>query len=217
MAIVIRKSRGRTLRVRRVVSLRYALLAVLTAGPLTGYDAAKRFSSSVGHVWSAPDSQIYPELRRMEREGLLVGEEVRWGPNSTKTQYRITDAGVESFRVWVNTPLGYSPTRDVHRTQAAYFEWASPESARQILLAHAAHHARQVELLTVIRDGIKAGTDPAISRRLESAPQSDRERIIAYKVHMYDGMIAQANMEIDWAREGLDLVNRMNPGRDVDQ
>ena len=49
------------------MSLRYALLALLTVEPMTGYDLSKRFESSVAYVWHAPDSQIYPELRRMER------------------------------------------------------------------------------------------------------------------------------------------------------
>ena len=57
------------------MSLRYALLALLRVGPLSGYDLQKQFSLSVGHVWHAPDSQIYPELRKMETEGLIEGED----------------------------------------------------------------------------------------------------------------------------------------------
>ena len=45
-------------------------------------------------VWHAPDSQIYPELRKMAKEGwLLAAEEISWGPNGKKTQYRITPEG----------------------------------------------------------------------------------------------------------------------------
>jgi PadR family transcriptional regulator, regulatory protein AphA len=40
------------------MSLRNALLALLVVEPMTGYDLAKRFGSSVGNVWHAPDSQI---------------------------------------------------------------------------------------------------------------------------------------------------------------
>jgi len=58
------------------MSLRHALLALVSGGPLTGYDAVKHFRSSVGHLWHAPDSQIYPELRRMQAEGELSDEEL---------------------------------------------------------------------------------------------------------------------------------------------
>ena len=86
------------------MSLRYALLALLTAQPMTGYDLAKSFGGSVGHVWQAPDSQIYPELRRMHADGLLDAEDVRWGRAGTKTQYSITAAGVADLRRWMTTP-----------------------------------------------------------------------------------------------------------------
>lgn len=188
------------------MSLRYALLALLTAGPLTGYDAAKRFSGSVGHVWHAPDSQIYPELRRMERDHLVEGEQVRWGPRSTKTQYRITEDGIAAFRIWMNTPLDHAPVRDAHHMQAAYFEWADPEQAREILRRHIAYYSEQVDLLVKVRDGIKGGTDPAIIRRLTHYPEQDHARIIAFKAYTYEGMIARSRSEIDWAEAGLDLI-----------
>lgn len=192
------------------MSLRYALLALLTAGPLTGYDAAKRFGASVGHLWQAPDSQIYPELRKMQKSGLIDGEEVRWGPNSTKTQYRITEEGLADFRQWMNTPHGFAPERDAHHLQAAYFEWAEPDEAREILRRHIEHHTSQVQLLTAVRDGIKAATDPAIIRRLAARPTHEHERIIAYKAHTYEGMIARSNSEIEWATRGLDLITELD-------
>jgi DNA-binding PadR family transcriptional regulator len=188
------------------MSLRYALLALLTAGPLTGYDAAKRFGGSVGHVWHAPDSQIYPELRRMQSDGLVEAEQVRWGPRSTKTRYRITDAGLSDFRAWMNTPLDHAPIRDAHHMQAAYFEWSEPDKAKAILLEHIEYYRTQVQLLTEVRDGILSRADPAIIRRLERYPAPDHERIVAYKAHTYDGMIARSQAEIDWATEGLQII-----------
>lgn len=191
------------------MSLRYALLALLTAGPVTGYDAAKRFGGSVGHVWHAPDSQIYPELRRMERDGLIEGQQVRWGPRSTKTQYHITEAGHAAFRAWMNTPLDYAPVRDAHHMQAAYFEWADPEHARAILQRHIEHHTAQVAQLRAVRDGIRSGTDPAIRRRLDQYPEHDHARIVAFKAYTYEGMIARSETEIDWAVKGLELIDRV--------
>ncbi|WP_092808262.1 PadR family transcriptional regulator [Rhodococcus globerulus] len=195
------------------MSLRFALLAVLTAGPLTGYDAAKRFSGSVGHVWYAQDSQIYPELRRMEKDSLIAGEQVRWGPNSTKTQYRITDAGISAFRTWMNTPIDHAPVRDTHHMQAAYFEWAEPEQAREILSRHITYYNEQVKLFTAVRDGILNRTDPAIIRRLDQHPEHDHAQILAYKAYTYEGMISRSQAEIDWARKGIDLIDQLQvPG-----
>ncbi|MBY4131178.1 PadR family transcriptional regulator [Rhodococcus fascians] len=198
------------------MSLRYALMALLTAGPVTGYDAAKRFSGSVGHVWHAPDSQIYPELRRMQTDGLIEGEQVRWGPRSTKTRYHLTEIGLDDFRRWMSTPPGHAAERDVHRMQAAYLEWTDPEHALAILREHVEYFSEQVDMYTAIRDGIEARTDPAIIRRLETRPESEHDRIVAYKVFSYSGMIARARSEIEWATAGIELVRQLEAADSAD-
>jgi DNA-binding PadR family transcriptional regulator len=113
------------------MSLRTALLALLTVEPMTGYDLYKHFESSVGYVWHAPDSQIYPELRKMEKDGLLQGREVPWGQRGRKTEYHVTEAGIAAFREWMNGTLEYSRERDPMHLKAAYFEWAEPEAVRR--------------------------------------------------------------------------------------
>ncbi|GAB93620.1 PadR family transcriptional regulator [Gordonia rhizosphera] len=193
------------------MSLRHALLAMLTAEPITGYDAAKRFEASVGHVWHAPDSQIYPELRRMEKDGLVVGEQVRWGPRSTKTQYSITDEGLHALREWMNSSLDYQPIRDPVHMQAAYYEWADPERARDHLRRHIAHYQEQVDRWTVMRESIIDATHPSIAKRLEKFPAEDHERIIAYKAFAYEGLIDRGLSEIAWAEKGLDLIDKLSP------
>jgi PadR family transcriptional regulator AphA len=192
------------------MSLRYALLALLTATPMTGYDLAKSFHSSVGHVWHAPDSQIYPELRRMQREGLLHGTEVPWGPRSTKTEYSITDSGLSAFREWMSTPLEYTRERDPAHLRAAYLEWADEDSARALLRAHIGHYESQREQwlgqLTSIRDR----SHPIVAARLARFPETEWERIIRFKEFTYEGLVAQAEQEIRWARRGLRLLDELH-------
>ena len=195
------------------MSLRYALLALLTAEPLTGYDAAKRFGGSVGHVWHAPDSQIYPELRRMEREGLVEGEQVRWGPNSTKTRYSITENGIRAFRDWMSTPLDYAPMRDAVHMRAAYFEWADPDSARECLRRHVDHYTEQIAQWTAVRDAILDLSNATIAMRVQKYPAEEHERIIAFKAYAYDGLIGRGQAEIVWARQGLELLDKLSPPR----
>jgi len=122
------------------MSLRNALLALLTSAPMTGYDISRRFQSSVGHVWHAPDSQIYPELRKMEAEGLVEAEAVDDGGRGEKRVYHPTEAGLEALRTWMRTPLKYALDRDVAHLKAAYFEWADQESARRTLTDHIARY-----------------------------------------------------------------------------
>ena len=192
------------------MSLRNALLALLIVEPMTGYDLYKEFESSVGHVWHAPDSQIYPALKLMEAEGLLQSEEIPWGPRGRKRQYHVTEAGKVAFKTWMNTPLEYARTRDPAHLKAAYLEWAEPDAAREQLRAHIAHHAGLLaQWQNKVRE-IEDGSSDMLNRRLAHTPESDREKTRAYKRFTYDGLIAQAEAEIAWAGRGLELIDRLN-------
>jgi PadR family transcriptional regulator AphA len=192
------------------VSLRYALLALLSVEPMTGYDLSKRFESSVAYVWHAPDSQIYPELKRMARDELLAGEEIPWGPNSKKTQYRITAAGIAAFRKWMNTPLEYSRERDPVHLKAAYLEWADPEAARAHMQAHIEYHTLRREQWEDMINQLRAGTNVMLTKRLAVTPEEDRRRTTEYKIFTYEGLIARADTEIEWARRGLKLIDSLD-------
>ncbi|MDQ0821426.1 PadR family transcriptional regulator AphA [Arthrobacter sp. V4I6] len=194
------------------MSLRYALLALLTVEPMTGYDLSKRFESSVAYVWHAPDSQIYPELRRMEKDGLLVGEEVPWGPRGKKTQYRITGEGAAAFREWINTALEYSRERDPVHLKAAYLEWAEPASARALMEAHIAHHTLRRKQWEGMVQELRGGTSVMLGRRLAVTPAADHERTTEYKIFTYEGLIARAETEIAWGRRGLELIDSLEDG-----
>lgn len=191
------------------MSLRYALLALLTAQPMTGYDLAKAFHSSVGHVWHAPDSQIYPELRRMEQAGLLTGTVVPWGPKGKKTEYAVTADGVAALRAWMSAPLEYAPDRDPAHLRAAYFEWTDPERAREHLQAHKAHFMEQRAQWNGQLESIRDRTHPVVARRLAMSPKDDWERIVAFKAFAYEGLIARADQEIAWAESGLRLIDSL--------
>jgi DNA-binding PadR family transcriptional regulator len=192
------------------MSLRYALLALLTAQPMTGYDLAKAFHSSVGHVWHAPDSQIYPELRRMQTAGLVAGDVVPWGPKGSKTEYRITDEGVAAFRTWMSEPLEYARDRDPAHLRAAYFEWTDSAHARAHLEAHRDHFQSLREQWLQQLRSIQDRSHPIVARRLSIFPESEWDRIVGFKAFAYEGLVERADHEIAWAERGMRLVDRLD-------
>jgi PadR family transcriptional regulator AphA len=193
------------------VSLRYALLALLSAGPMTGYEISRRFQSSVGHVWHAPDSQIYPELRKMENAGLVAGEDVDAGPRGTKRVYRPTEKGTEAFRDWMNAPLKYGLDRDPANLRAAYLEWSSPQAARQMMNDHVTHFVALIEQYDRQVLEIDERLNPVLQRRLSGLPEEAQHRVAAFKRFAYEGLIARAEAEIAWAQRGLRLLDRYSP------
>jgi DNA-binding PadR family transcriptional regulator len=191
------------------MSLRYALLALLRVGPLSGYELQKQFSLSVGHVWHAPDSQIYPELRKMEAEHLIEGEEQPRGQRATRRVYHVTDAGEQAFLTWMHTPLEYARVRDPAHLRAAYLEAAAPDAARDFFRAHINQWERELaqwegELLR-----IDVVANPMLVRRLAVTEPEDRERTIAFKRFTYEGLVDRARGEIAWAKRGLRLIDEL--------
>ncbi len=192
------------------MTLRSALLALLSSGPLTGYDLVKQFSSSVGHVWHAPDSQIYPELRKMHAAGLLSSRPVPWGTRgATKTEYALTPEGEAALRQWQDQPLTYVQERDPARLKAAYFEWAPSGAAAAQLEAHIAHYEGQrLQTLQMI-EALEQRTHPTLARRLTRNPEGEREQIVRFKIFAYEGLLAHAEQEIAWAKRGLQILEEL--------
>ena len=80
------------------MSLRHGLLDLLAGEPMSGYDLARLFGASMGNVWPAQHSQIYPELGKLAAEGLIsqTGEGARG-----RKVYETTPAGVDELRRWL--------------------------------------------------------------------------------------------------------------------
>jgi vanillate/3-O-methylgallate O-demethylase len=195
---------------RTRMSLRYALLAILRVGPLSGYDLQKQFSHSVGNVWHAPDSQIYPQLRKMKEAGLIVGEEQTRGRHGTRRVYSVTPAGEAAYREWLESPPDYQRVRDPAHLHAAYLEDASPDAARAFLRAHIEQWKAEFAVFQGEIDQIDTMTSPMLARRLNSMPEAAHERAIAFKRFAYEGLVDRANSEIAWAQHGLELLDRLD-------
>lgn len=84
------------------MSLRYALLGFISTEPASGFDLAREFGESMGWFWYASHSQIYPELRRLEEDGLVTSTEVDGSPGKQKRIYRITEQGGRRYVSRVN-------------------------------------------------------------------------------------------------------------------
>lgn len=190
-----------------LMSLRHALLAILTAEPMTGYDLVKYFDGTVAYVWSAPHSQIYPELRRMERDGLVDVDVVPRGERAEKRVYVINDTGITELKDWLSKIAGYQPERDPYRLRAAHFELSSYEAARRQLREHVNHYTKALNNWRQIIDDVDARRVSLLRKRLQKRPESEHEAIVSFKTFAFRGEVAKAETEIAWAEEGLALLD----------
>ena len=87
------------------MSIKYGLLALLQAGPRSGYQLRAAFEQSTGTTWPLNIGQVYTTLARLERDGL-----VRALPEEEGGQrpYEITQAGRQEVARWFATPVARS-------------------------------------------------------------------------------------------------------------
>jgi len=92
------------------LSVRHALLALLSEGPKYGLKLQQEFEARTGEVWPLNVGQVYTTLQRLERDGLVASDdETSDGPQKGFT---ITDDGREELLAWLRPPVAEIPPRD---------------------------------------------------------------------------------------------------------
>ena len=93
------------------MSVRHALLALLSEGPKYGLQLREEFEAGTGEVWPLNVGQVYTTLQRLERDGLVESDDgTDEGPQKG---FRITADGAEELTAWLCTPPDLSsPPRD---------------------------------------------------------------------------------------------------------
>jgi DNA-binding PadR family transcriptional regulator len=188
------------------VTLRYALLGVLEARPMTGYELAQFFDESTSWVWSAPHSNIYPQLRKMEEEGLLSSRTEIRGERLERTVYSISKKGIEELRRWVTSDPGAVNQRDPLLLRAVFFDMTDPSEAEDMLEQVIERESDLVKQWQEHRDALLRKDTPLIRERLQRRPRGEHERIAALKANVFQGMIDQAKARVRWARRTLELL-----------
>ena len=93
------------------MSVRHALLALLSEGPKYGLQLREEFEAGTGEVWPLNVGQVYTTLQRLERDGLVESDGD--GQDGPQKGFRITSAGARELSWWLRTPSDMSsPPRD---------------------------------------------------------------------------------------------------------
>jgi PadR family transcriptional regulator AphA len=80
----------------------YVILGMLKLGRRTGYEIKSLVDVSTRFFWAASYGQIYPELARLEKLGLVKGEVDRSNGRRPKA-YELTAAGERALHDWLTS------------------------------------------------------------------------------------------------------------------
>ena len=113
---------------------RYAILGLLASGCTSGYEMKYTIDTSLNHFWKISFGQVYPTLKRLEAEGLIV-EEVTDGE---RKQFSLTENGHVELARWIAEPSIELPVQRNDLLLKLYFaRHASKEVSLKKIQEHA--------------------------------------------------------------------------------
>ncbi|MEV7951708.1 PadR family transcriptional regulator [Streptomyces rubiginosohelvolus] len=93
--------------------MRLPLLALLSRGPAHGYELKQNLEQLMGAAYPQSNvGQIYVTLSRLEKSGLIEGEEIAQSSRPNKKIYRLTDAGTAALSAWFEETAEEPRVRD---------------------------------------------------------------------------------------------------------
>ncbi|MGZ3599778.1 MAG: PadR family transcriptional regulator [Ktedonobacterales bacterium] len=166
-------------------TLRYIILGLLGAHPMSGYDIKRAFDRSLATYWNAGNSQIYTTLKALATRGLVSSELIYQEGRPNRRVYHLTDAGRTELDTWLAEAVPERFTKDEFLTRLFFCGQTSDEVALRHLEEHLATlRAQLAHMDWVLRE---FGERP-----------SRRPRLLEYQmlVREYKQSALQADLEV---------------------
>jgi len=150
------------------MSVRHALLALLSDGPKYGLQLRQEFEAKTGEVWPLNVGQVYTTLQRLERDGLVESDDTEAeGPQKT---FHLTDDGAEELHDWLRTPGGDdAPPRDELVIKVLVALTVPGVEVQEVLQVHRRHLVQLMQRYTRLKQDAADddGQNRDVGRRLD--------------------------------------------------
>lgn len=133
------------------MSVRHALLALLSEGPKYGLQLRQEFEAGTGEMWPLNVGQVYTTLQRLERDGFVESDDTtEAGPQKG---FRITTAGGAELADWLQTPPDVtSPPRDELVIKVLIAMRVPGVDVRDLVQAHRRHLVELMQQYTRLKE-----------------------------------------------------------------
>lgn len=192
------------------MSLSHGILGFLSYEPMTGYDLAKFFSSSVNFFWHAQTSQIYLELGKLEKNGMVSSEQILQTEKPNKKLYSLTPAGKEELQRWLkenkDTPDAFKDYKSAFLMQIFF----SGDTSETETMERLQKFSSQCQEIFQQLDGI--------ANQLQSTPEKDPVSARRAACWALTADFGKRYMEMctQWAQDGIRTLRQLQetPGPD---
>jgi DNA-binding PadR family transcriptional regulator len=122
------------------------ILGMIAFGRQTGYEIKQLVDKSTRHFWAASYGQIYPELRRLEEQGLVQSRPEPSGARA-RTVYELTEAGREALDEWLISQNGLLYELRDEGMLKLFFSDVAPEVRIENVRAMRTNYQRKLDQL----------------------------------------------------------------------
>ena len=156
------------------------ILGMLAAKPRTGYEIKQLVDNSARFFWAASYGQIYPELKKLEKEGLIAGGDSSQGARR-RTTFKLTAAGKRAAREWMAQPPEVLETRDEGLLKLFFAGSIEPGRAAEIARERAVVSRTKAAELRAIRETVDRKAEPDGP---EAEPDPGSLTVLRYGIEM---------------------------------
>lgn len=137
----------------------FVILGLVSRRPRSGYEIKAAVDNSTRFFWAASYGQIYPELKRLSKAGLVEGSDLPTGGRK-RTVYAITEIGKAALKDWLQQPPQTYEMREEGLLKLFFAGALPPDEAAEILRSMRQHRLDVAARLRGLEPKVLADDDP---------------------------------------------------------
>ena len=173
---------------------RYVLLGLLKEEELSGYEMKKIIDMRMSFFWQESFGQIYPELSKMMKEGLIdfSNMESTGKIKREKIRYKITPKGEKDLKQWMEAENEKDTTRSEFLLKMYLSTDKNVEEMKRHIIQFKEESEQKLELFNLF--------DADLNQNIDL--HNNHKQILC----VLNLGIRQAKLYIDWSKEMLDSL-----------
>ncbi len=120
---------------RELTMLEYIVLGLISMEPQSGYSIVSCFDEDSYNSWSASPGSVYPMLKRLEKQGVILGELDVEHETRPRKMYTLTETGEASLDVWLGEVPKMRPFYEQRELAMMRFQFMEKRLSREQVLA----------------------------------------------------------------------------------
>lgn len=178
---------------KRENKTQYALLGILTQYECSGYDMKKFIEMSIGYFWNESFGQIYPNLKKLEQQGLIRKARTADAKGNDRIVYAITATGRKKLQQWLAKPAEPLAERNELLLKLFFGSQLDYKGVRQHLQRH--HEMGEATLK------VYADVEKDIAACKDKSPDYPFWRMTL------DYGIERTKMELKWVKSATEILD----------